>query len=162
MQDRERPWLWLSAAASFVVGVLLVMNDSAAGWFLIIMGIVYIGASTRAGRGLAASDPRLRRWGLVGVAMLLIALAIVVGAQAVPASAGPGTSEATPVLTHVLGDPQELEAFLDGVLTAQLDEQHIAGAVVVVSAVTGAGIPQLLETLWQRLRTPIPTGATTS
>jgi GTPase len=41
--------------------------------------------------------------------------------------------------------------------------QTVDGApVVVVSAVTGAGIPQLLETLWQRLRVPTPIAATTS
>ena len=32
--------------------------------------------------------------------------------------------------------------------------------VLLVSAVTGAGIPHLLETLWQRLRTPTPAAAT--
>lgn len=80
MHNRQRTWLWLSAAASFVVGFILVLDDSGAGWFLIIMGIVYIGASTRAGQGLAASNPSLVRWGLVGVTLLLILLAVVVGA----------------------------------------------------------------------------------
>ena len=39
----------------------------------------YIGASTRAGQGLAASNPSLARWGLVGVALLTVLLAVVVG-----------------------------------------------------------------------------------
>ena len=80
MHNRQRVWLWLSAAASFVVGFMLVLSDSGAGWFLIIMGIIYIGAMTRPGQGLAASNPSLVRWGLVGVTLLLVALAIVVGA----------------------------------------------------------------------------------
>jgi len=80
MHHRQKAWLWLSAAVSFVVGFLLVLNDSGAGWFLIILGITYIGASTRAGQGLAASNPRLARWELVGVTLLLVLLTVVVGA----------------------------------------------------------------------------------
>lgn len=80
MHDRQRVWLWLSAAVSFIVGFVLVLNDSGAGWFLVIMGIVYIGASTRAGQGLAASNPSLVRWGLVAVTLLLVVLAVVVAA----------------------------------------------------------------------------------
>ena len=80
MHNRQRAWLWLSAAVSFVVGFILVLNDSGAGWFLIIMGIIYIGASTRPGQELAASNPSLIRWGLVGVTLLLVLLTVVVGA----------------------------------------------------------------------------------
>jgi len=80
MHTRQRAWLWLAAAVSLIVGFILVLNDSGAGWFLIILGIIDIGASTRAGQGLAASNPSLARWGLVGVALLTILLAIVVGA----------------------------------------------------------------------------------
>jgi hypothetical protein len=80
MQKRERAWLWLAAAMSFIVGLVLVWNDSGAGWFLIIMGFVYIGASTRVGQGLAASNPSAARWVLVGVTVLLVLLAVVVGA----------------------------------------------------------------------------------
>ena len=79
MYNRQKAWLWLSAIVSFVVGFILVLNDSSAGWFLILMGIIYIGASTRAGQGWAASNPSLTRWGLVGVTLLLILLAVVVG-----------------------------------------------------------------------------------
>ncbi len=80
MHNRQRAWLWLAAAVSFVVGFILVLNDSGAGWFLIIMGIIYIGASTRPGQGLAVSNPSLVRWGLVGVTLLLVLLTVVVGA----------------------------------------------------------------------------------
>ena len=80
MHNRQRAWLWLAAAVSFVVGFVLVLSDSGAGWFLIIMGIIYIGASTRAGQGLAASNPSLTRWALVGATLLLVLLAVVVGA----------------------------------------------------------------------------------
>ncbi len=80
MDNRQRAWLWLSAAVSLVVGLILVLNDSGAGWFLIIIGIVYIGASTHAGQAWATSNPGLARWGLVGVTLLLVLLAVVVGA----------------------------------------------------------------------------------
>ena len=80
MYNRERIWLWAAAAVSFVVGLILVLNDSGAGWFLIILGMSYLGASTRAGQGWAASSPSLARWGLVGVTFLLVLLAVVVGA----------------------------------------------------------------------------------
>ena len=80
MNNRQRAWLWLAAGVSLIVGLTLVWSDSGAGWFLIVMGIVYIGASTRAGQAWAASNPSLGRWGLVGVTLLLVLLAVVVGA----------------------------------------------------------------------------------
>lgn len=80
MYNRQRAWLWLSAAVSLIVGLILVMNDSSAGWFLVIMGIIYIGVSTRAGQGWATSNPNLARWGLVGLTVLLVLLTILVGA----------------------------------------------------------------------------------
>ena len=80
MHNRQRAWLWLAAAVSLIVGFILVLSDSGAGWVLIILGIIDIGASTRAGQGLAASNPSLARWGLVGVTLLTILLAVVVGA----------------------------------------------------------------------------------
>ena len=80
MYNRQSAWLWLSAAVSFTVGLLLVVNDSSAGWFLVIMGIIYIAGSTRAGQGWAASNPRFARWGLVVLTLLLVLLVVVVGA----------------------------------------------------------------------------------
>ena len=78
MQNRQRVWFWLAAAALFVVGFILVMNDSTAGWFLIILGITYLGASTRAGQSWATSNPSIARWGLIGVTLLLVLLVVVV------------------------------------------------------------------------------------
>jgi hypothetical protein len=80
MLKRQRVWLWVAAIVSMVVGLILVLNDSGAGWFLILMGIIDIGVSTRAGQGLIASNSGLVRWGLVGVTLLLIILVVVVGA----------------------------------------------------------------------------------
>ncbi len=80
MPNRQRAWLWLAAAVSFVVGFILVLSDSGAGWFLIIMGTIYLGALTRPGQGFAASNPGLVWWGLVGVTLLLVLLTAVVGA----------------------------------------------------------------------------------
>ena len=72
--------LWLSAAVSLIVGFLLVMKDSGAGWFLIIMGIIDIGAAARPGQRLAPSNRGLVRWGLVGLTLLLVVLGLVAGA----------------------------------------------------------------------------------
>jgi len=80
MSREQRVWLWVAAAVSFIVGLVLILSDSGAGWFLIIMGMVYIGASARASQRLAASNPRLGLWGLVGVTLLLVLLAVVVEA----------------------------------------------------------------------------------
>lgn len=80
MYNRQRAWLWLSAAVSFIVGLILVLNDTSAGWFLVLMGIVYIGVSSRAGQGWAASNPRFARWGLIVLTLLLVLLVVVVGA----------------------------------------------------------------------------------
>ena len=80
MYNRERIWLWAAAAVSFVVGLILVLSDSGAGWFLIILGMSYLGVSTRAGQGRAASNPSLGRWGLIGGTLLLLPLLVVVGA----------------------------------------------------------------------------------
>jgi hypothetical protein len=63
-----------------VVGLIFVLNDSAAGWFLIILGITYLGAMTRTGQRYAASNPSLVRWGLVSISLLIIILVVVVGA----------------------------------------------------------------------------------
>ena len=78
MQNRQRVWFWLAAAVLFVVGFILVMNDSTAAWFLIILGITYLGASTRAGQSWATSNPSIARWGLIGVTLLLILIVVVV------------------------------------------------------------------------------------
>ncbi len=80
MNASPQIWLWGSAAISLMAGFLLVMNDSSAGWFLVIMGIIDIGAATRPGQGLAPSHRGLVRWGLVGLTLLIVALVIVTGA----------------------------------------------------------------------------------
>ena len=80
MDNRQKTWLWISAAALFIVGILLVWNDSGAGWFLIILGMTYLGASTQAGQTWATNNPDFARWGLIGVTLLLIILGILVGA----------------------------------------------------------------------------------
>jgi len=64
---------------SFVVGLILVLNDSGAGWIFFIIGISYLGVSTRAGQAWTASNPGLVRWGLIGVTLLLVLLVVVVG-----------------------------------------------------------------------------------
>jgi len=81
MQNRSRAWLWSAAAISFIMGIILLLNDnSGPGLFFILMGITYIGASTRAGQAWKASNPSLGRWGIIGGSLLLVLLVIVVGA----------------------------------------------------------------------------------
>ena len=80
MQNRQRIWTWIAAAFSFVVGIIFVLSDSAAGWFFIIMGMVYLGGSTRPGQDWAASNPSLARWGFIGGTLLLVLLVVVIGA----------------------------------------------------------------------------------
>ena len=78
MQNRSRAWLWSAAAISFIMGVILLLNDSSGpGIFFILMGITYIGASTRAGQEWTASNSSLGLWGVIGGSLLLV---IVVGA----------------------------------------------------------------------------------
>jgi len=60
---------------------------------------------------------------------LLILCTIGVLVFALPASAKTGQP---PAVTSTLGDKQELETFIDGVVTEQLETWHIAGAVVVI------------------------------
>ena len=78
MKTSPQIWLWVSAAVSLITGFLLVMNDSGAGWFLITGGIMNIGATTRAGRGLDASNRGMIRGGLVVATILLVALVLIV------------------------------------------------------------------------------------
>jgi hypothetical protein len=80
MDNRKKVWLWFSAAISFITGFIIVLNDSGVGWFLIIMGIVYIGTLTRPGQTWAESNPRFKRWGFIGITVLLIVLIIIAGA----------------------------------------------------------------------------------
>jgi len=80
MSNRQKTGLRISAAVLFSAGFVFVLNDSSAGWFLIILGITYLGISTRIGQGWAASNSSLAKWGLVGVTLLLILLAVVVAA----------------------------------------------------------------------------------
>ena len=79
MKDRQIAWLWISAAVLFVVGFILVMSDSSAGLFLIILGITYLGLSTRAGQTWSSSNPHLARSVLIASTVLLVLLALIVG-----------------------------------------------------------------------------------
>jgi hypothetical protein len=81
MNKHDKIWLWSSAAISMLMGFILALNDSGAGWFLVILGITIIGTSTGAGQKWVGSNPRLTRWGLIGVTLLTILL--VVGVVAV-------------------------------------------------------------------------------
>ena len=72
MNKNQQTWLWLSAIVSFAVGFILVMNDSGAVWFFIIMGMVYIGSLTRPGQTWAEANLRATQRALVGITILLV------------------------------------------------------------------------------------------
>ena len=77
MKNSQKTWLGLSAIVSFAVGFILVLNDSGAGWFLIIMGMVYFGSLSRPGQTWAETHPRLTRWALIGITVLLVLIVAV-------------------------------------------------------------------------------------
>ena len=77
MNKNQRTWLWLSAIVSFAVGFILVLNDSGAGWFLIIMGMVSIDSLTRSGQTWAEANLRTMQRALVGITISLVVIVSV-------------------------------------------------------------------------------------
>ena len=77
MSQRRTFWNWVAAGLSFVTGLILVLNDSAAGWIFFILGIGYLGLGTPAGQAWASTNPRVARWGLISVVILLLLLLLV-------------------------------------------------------------------------------------
>jgi hypothetical protein len=59
---------------SFVVGLIFVLNDSAAGWIFFIIGIGYLGLLPQ-----VASNPRVLQWALIGITLLFVLLLVVAG-----------------------------------------------------------------------------------
>ncbi len=47
MDKNDLAWLWFSAVVLLLFGSALVVNGFQAGWFLFILGMTYIVASTR-------------------------------------------------------------------------------------------------------------------
>jgi hypothetical protein len=77
----------------------------------------------------------LAKYPVVGYRVVLACLVLALclpasGAQSAPTS--PMTGASTAARAGALTDPAELEAFLDGVITKQLEERHIPGATVSV------------------------------
>jgi hypothetical protein len=80
MNKQDKIWLWITAVVSILMGVVLVINDSDAGWFLIILGLTYIATSMRAGQKWTSSNLNLAHWGLIGVTVLAFLLVVVAAA----------------------------------------------------------------------------------
>lgn len=80
MQNRQKTWLWISAIVSMIMGLILVWGGTSAGWFLVALGIVNIGAASRTGKEAAALNPEKMRWALIGATLLVILLAAILGA----------------------------------------------------------------------------------
>jgi hypothetical protein len=83
MRDR-RSWIWLSAVISAGAGLLLVLNDSAGGWILVLLGITYLGLLTRRGQAWTSAHADLARWALIGVTILVVLLAAILAAVLAP------------------------------------------------------------------------------
>lgn len=79
MQNR-RVWWWLAAAVALILGFFLIVRGDHNGWFLVLLGVVYLGAMTGTARRLTASNPSLARWGLLGLTLLLVLLTVIAGA----------------------------------------------------------------------------------
>jgi hypothetical protein len=77
MNKKSKNLVMEAAVVSILAGVLLVLKDSGAGWFLIIMGIIYLGALTRPGQRLAVANPNPVRWALVSVSLLSVLVLII-------------------------------------------------------------------------------------
>jgi uncharacterized membrane protein YedE/YeeE len=75
MKIQDKVWLWLAAAVSMVMGSILVLNNNAAGWFLIILGLADIAASSDIAQKWTTAKLNLARWGLIGVMFFAILLA---------------------------------------------------------------------------------------
>ena len=80
MRDRRRAWIWFESLVSLVAGLALVLNDSPAGWMLVLLGIFSLGLLGRPGFRSAAG-PRSTSLALVvaaGLAVMLVVIAAVV------------------------------------------------------------------------------------
>ena len=79
MDARQKVWVWVSAAVLLVVGLILVLRDSAAaGGFLVVLAIADLATLTSQGQAWAKINPGLVRWGLIAVALLAALLIIIV------------------------------------------------------------------------------------
>jgi hypothetical protein len=76
MDKNDKFWLWIAAAVSMVMGSVIVLNDNSSGWFLIILGVADIAASTGTAQKWASSKLNLARWGLIGIMFLTILLVV--------------------------------------------------------------------------------------
>jgi uncharacterized membrane protein YedE/YeeE len=75
MKSQDKVWLWMAAAVSIVMGSVLVLNNNAAGWFLIILGVADIAASSDTAQKWTTAKLDLARWGLIGVMFFTVLLA---------------------------------------------------------------------------------------
>jgi hypothetical protein len=72
MSKQDQVWLWTAAAVSLVMGWFLVLNNNSAGWYLIILGVLNIAASSGIAQKRLTSKLDLARWGLTGVMIFTI------------------------------------------------------------------------------------------
>jgi len=77
VEDRSRQALGGAGIAWFVVGLLLVASKNVGGWFFFILGLSYLAGTMGPGRSLAYEHPRLLRWVIAGITVLVLSVAFV-------------------------------------------------------------------------------------
>jgi uracil-DNA glycosylase len=75
MEATERGLTRSGAIAWFVIGLILVLGDIAAGWVFFIIGLSYLARTTDRGNALVGDDPRTARWLILGLTLALVAVA---------------------------------------------------------------------------------------
>jgi hypothetical protein len=77
MNRTDKLWLMITAGVSIILGSALVLNGTAAGWFLIFLGLTYVAASAGIGQKRITSSLNLARKGLIGATGLTVLLMVV-------------------------------------------------------------------------------------
>jgi hypothetical protein len=76
MEATERGLTRTGAIAWFIIGLVLVMADIAAGWVFFVIGLSYLARTTDRGNALVGTDPRTARLLILGLTLALAALAM--------------------------------------------------------------------------------------
>ncbi len=77
MTQNSRIWQWSSAVFALLVGLVIVLNGSSAGYILVIIGFSLLAASASGSSTRAAVHPVASRYGLLAAALLLISLLVL-------------------------------------------------------------------------------------
>ena len=76
IENRSRQALGGAAIAWFVIGLVLVASKNVSGWFFFVLGLSYLAGTMGPGRSWAYEHPKLLRWVIAGLTMLVLLVAI--------------------------------------------------------------------------------------